>query len=134
MRITVPRSFKPTPPTETVLSQEEILAMVADLPAEVVFSSDDAELVFNSPRAAADFVGNLHGRVPYTISGVEEDEESAFLELLASTGDVLENGEFTPALADRVSRRWAIAAFSVGTSAAAVALAALVLAIVAVAS
>lgn len=71
--------------------------MAEGLPAEVVFSSDDAEIAFRSPRAAADFVENLGGRVPYAISGIKEGEESAFLELLEGAGETLENGEYSPA-------------------------------------
>ncbi len=107
--------------------------MAEGLPAEVVFSSDDAEIAFRSPRAAADFVENLGGRVPYAISGIKEGEESAFLELLEGAGETLENGEYSPSLTDGVTRKWAIAAFSVATSAAAVAIAALVIGIVALA-
>ncbi len=132
MRIFVPRHFKPDmPPADVTLSDQDILAMTAELPAEVVLSSDGADLVFSSPRAAADFVESLKGQVPYTISGVEEQEEAAFLELLATAGLSSESGKNALTFVDPVARSWGIAAFSVAASAAAVAVAALVIGIIA---
>ncbi len=140
MNISIPRHFQPAvPPPAVQLTESDVLAMVEGFPAEVILSTDSAELDFSSARAAADFALSLGSDVPYEVLDMDADERALFEELVLAGTSTQVSDQQQPTSAystnqNLVAKKWGIAAFVVAVSGSVVAVAALVIGIVALAS
>lgn len=134
MEINVPREFRlESVPATVTLTDEDLAALLGDLPAKLESSSRTASFTFESPRAAADFIDSLEGQIPYSTRNMTDKEAEIFSapasgsvarELVAKSSAHLGG-------ADKIARRWGVAGFSVAVSGTVLAITSLALSIVA---
>ena len=137
MQINIPREFRlDSVPATVQLSDSDLDSLLGEYPATLEATDQTASFTFESPRAAADFVDSLEGQIPYSTRQMSDDDVEVFeapavgsvaRELVANSASHLGG-------ADKTARAWGIAAFSVAVGGVVVGVAALVLAIIALAS
>lgn len=137
MNIRIPREFRlQSVPATISLSNDDILQMADPFPAEVILSPEYAEVYFESPRAAVDFVESLKGHVPFSAIDMTAEEDLIFNdpEVRAAAQSAVNPDEPRFVTHDRSARRWGITAFTVAAAGLPFAIAALVISIVALVS
>ncbi len=134
MQINIPRQFRlDSVPATITLSDEDVTSLAQDYPTEVSMTDRTATFVFESPRAAADFVDSLEGQIPYSARDLSDEDAEIFAAPTSGSvaREIVGNSRGHLGGADKIARGWGIAAFSVAVPAAVIGAVALVFSVIA---